>query len=84
MRRPNRIERDILTAITDAVRTNGYPPSIRELCAMVDMKSTSTMKTHLDTMHAVGFIRRVPGSPRAITVIHAHTGGHGLGQAVTQ
>jgi len=58
--------------ILDYIKTNlkekGYPPSVREICAAMGLKSTSTVHTHLSKLEALGEIRRDPSKPRAIDV----------------
>ena len=44
----------------------GYPPSVREICSAVGLKSTSTVHAHLNKLEKLGYIRRDPTKPRAI------------------
>jgi DNA-binding transcriptional ArsR family regulator len=44
----------------------GYPPSVREICIAVGLKSTSTVHGHLSRLEKKGLIRRDPTKPRAI------------------
>lgn len=50
-------------------RENGYSPTVRELCKMVGVSSTSTIVSHLKNLEESGFIRRKECSPRAIEVL---------------
>ena len=47
----------------------GYPPSVRETCDAVGLKSTSTVHSHLNKLEKYGYIRRDPTKPRAIEVL---------------
>ena len=47
----------------------GYPPSVREICEAVGLKSTSTVHGHLERLEKKGFIRRDPTKPRAIELL---------------
>lgn len=47
----------------------GYPPSVREICAAVGLKSTSTVHSHLNKLEKLGYIRRDPTKPRAIEIL---------------
>ena len=47
----------------------GYPPSVREICAAVGLKSTSTVHGHLARLEKKGYIRRDPTKPRAIEIL---------------
>lgn len=63
---------DRKAGILDFVRSfderNGYPPSIREIAAAVGLKSTKSVKDHLDWLVAHGYMRRSERSARAISV----------------
>lgn len=54
-------------AIVDFILEHGYPPTCRELCDMVGIKSTSTIHKRLMCIHNKGWIT-VQGAPRAIKV----------------
>ena len=47
----------------------GYPPSVRDICEAVSLKSTSSFHSHLETLEKNGYIRRDPTKPRAIEII---------------
>lgn len=54
--------------ICDCVKTRGYPPSVREICDAVGLKSPSTVHMHLGTLEKHGYISRGAGKTRAITL----------------
>lgn len=59
----------ILEAIKDYIRLHGYPPTCREICDMVGIKSTSTIHNHLQKMFSNGTLETDnPGMPRAIRI----------------
>lgn len=60
---------EILLYIKSEVQRKGYPPSVRELCKGVDLKSTSTVHGHLEKIEAKGYIRKDPTKPRAIEIL---------------
>ncbi len=60
---------DILEYIKEAILNRGYPPSVREICEAVNLRSTSTVHSHLETLEKNGYIRRDPSKPRAIEII---------------
>lgn len=60
-------QKDILKFIKKQVKSKGYPPSIREICKEVKLKSTSTVHSHLSKLETLGYIKRDPSKPRAIT-----------------
>ncbi|MGG7143238.1 transcriptional repressor LexA [Clostridium nigeriense] len=47
----------------------GYPPSVREICEAVNLRSTSTVHGHLKRLEKKGLIRRDPTKPRALEII---------------
>lgn len=59
---------DILEYIKHAVRTNGYPPSVREIGEAVGLSSSSTVHGHLNVLEQKGYLRRNPLKPRAIEI----------------
>lgn len=59
----------ILDFIKLEVKDKGYPPSVREICDGVGLKSTSTVHGHLTRLEKKGFIRRDSTKPRAIEII---------------
>ncbi len=58
----------ILDFLKEEVSKKGYPPSVREICQAVGLKSTSTVHTHLTRLEELGMIRRDPTKPRAIEI----------------
>ena len=59
-------QQQILEYMKAEVREKGYPPSVREICEAVGLKSTSTVHGHLARLEKKGYIRRDPTKPRAI------------------
>ena len=69
MREGNKIAQErILQYLKQETLKHGYPPSVREICAALDMKSTSTVHNHLKALERDGYIRRDPTKPRAIEI----------------
>ena len=61
-------QKEILDYIKDEILKKGYPPTVREICETVSLKSTSSVHSHLETLEKNGYIRRDPTKPRAIEV----------------
>lgn len=59
----------ILEFIKNQLLDKGYPPSVREICSAVGLKSTSTVHSHLNKLEKLGYIRRDATKPRAIEVL---------------
>ncbi|MEE1242380.1 transcriptional repressor LexA [Frisingicoccus sp.] len=62
-------QKQILEYIKSETLLKGYPPSVREICQAVHLKSTSSVHAHLSTLEDKGYIRRDPTKPRAIEII---------------
>ena len=62
-------QKEILEYIKSEILDKGYPPSVREICDAVHLKSTSSVHSHLETLERNGFIRRDPTKPRAIEIM---------------
>ncbi|KPU44839.1 LexA repressor [Oxobacter pfennigii] len=60
---------EILQFIRKEILDKGYPPSVREICNAVGLKSTSTVHGHLERLEKKGHIRRDPTKPRAIEIL---------------
>ena len=61
-------QQKILDYIKEVILAKGYPPTVREICEEVGLKSTSSVHSHLETLEKNGFIRRDPTKPRAIEI----------------
>lgn len=62
-------QQEILEYIKDCILKKGYPPAVREICEAVQLKSTSSVHSHLETLERNGYIRRDPTKPRAIEIL---------------
>ena len=63
-----RREEQILETIKNAVRTKGYPPSVREIGKAVGLSSTSTVHGYLRRLEKKGLLHRDPSKPRALEI----------------
>ena len=55
--------------IVEYQKENGFAPSIRELCRLTGLASTSSVYAHLKHLEDLGYIRRKEDAPRAIAII---------------
>ena len=62
-------QQEILDYIKSEILNKGYPPAVREICEAVNLRSTSSVHAHLETLEKNGYIRRDPTKPRAIEII---------------
>ena len=60
---------DILKFIETQMRDKHYPPSVREICAAVNLKSTSSAHAYLKKLEELGYIKRDSTKTRAIEVL---------------
>lgn len=63
-------QEEILNFINSAVSAKGYPPSVREICLAVGLKSTSTVHAYLQALEKKGLIERDASKPRAVKVVN--------------
>ena len=64
----NEKQKEVYDFLLEFTKTNGYPPSVREICKAVSLKSTSTVHGHLKRLEKKGLIYRDPTKPRAIVI----------------
>ena len=62
-------KQEILEYIKETILKKGYPPTVREICEAVRLKSTSSVHSHLETLERNGYIRRDPTKPRAMEIL---------------
>jgi len=62
-------QQEILDYIKEQIINRGFPPTVRDICAAVNLKSTSSVFSHLEALERNGYIRRDLAKPRAIEVV---------------
>jgi repressor LexA len=62
-------QQQVLEFIRESLRTNGYPPTVREICGALHLSSPSTVHAHLSNLERHGYIKRDPTKPRALDVV---------------
>ena len=62
-------QEEILEYIKSEIVSRGFPPSVRDICEAVHLKSTSSVHSHLETLEKNGYIKRDPSKPRAIEIL---------------
>ena len=63
-------QEEIYEYIKYCVQKKNYPPSVRDICAKVGLKSTSSVFTYLNDLEKLGLIRKDPAHPRAIEILN--------------
>lgn len=61
-------QQEILSYIKEEILQKGYPPTVREICQRVNLKSTSSVHAHLEALEKNGYIKRDPTKPRTIEI----------------
>lgn len=59
---------EIYEFLKSYTESKGYPPSVREICEAVSLRSTSTVHGHLKRLEKKGMIKRDPSKPRALEI----------------
>ena len=62
-------QQEILDYIKNEILNRGFPPAVREICEAVNLKSTSSVHSHLEALEKNVYIRRDATKPRAIEII---------------
>ena len=64
----NSTQKKIYEFLVERSQQGTAPPSVREICAEVGLKSTSSVQTHLDVLEENGYIERDPLLKRSIRI----------------
>lgn len=62
-------EKNILKYMKSEIQKKGYPPTVREMCQALNIKSTSTAHKDLAALEQKGYIRKDISKPRAIEIL---------------
>lgn len=62
-------QQEILDYLKYSILNRGFPPSVREICDAVNLKSTSSVHSHLEALEKNGYIRRDSTKTRAIEIV---------------
>ncbi len=68
MNKLSKMQQKIYDHIAETIRTQGYPPSVREICDAVGLKSPSTVHFHLKHLEEAGYIEKSAGKGRALAL----------------
>lgn len=62
-------EKKILDYMRAEIAKRGYPPTVREVCSALGIRSTSTVHKSLGSLESQGYIRKDPSKRRAVEVL---------------
>lgn len=68
MKKPNEKIDQIRNYITTFTSENGFPPSVREICAEMKFKSTSTAQYYIEKMERIGILKKTTDKNRSLTI----------------
>ncbi|MBQ3104116.1 MAG: transcriptional repressor LexA [Oscillospiraceae bacterium] len=68
MQKLSKMQQKIYDHIAETIRSQGYPPSVREICDAVGLKSPSTVHFHLKHLEEAGYIEKSAGKGRALAL----------------
>ncbi len=66
-------QQKILEFMKEEISTKGYPPTVREICSAIGIKSTSTVHKDIETLVSEGYLKKDPSKPRALMVVDPKT-----------
>ena len=59
-------QRQVYDLIVASIRDSGYPPTVRELCDAISIRSTNGVTDHLQALTRKGYLTRTAGKARGI------------------
>ncbi len=74
MRNTNEKINQVYSFMVEYVKENGFPPSVREICAKLSIKSTATAYSYIERLKEKGLIEKSPQKNRSISLIQKNNG----------
>ncbi|MBO4725065.1 MAG: transcriptional repressor LexA [Firmicutes bacterium] len=59
----------ILGYMKQQIAEKGYPPTVREICADLNIKSTSTVHKDIENLERAGYLKKDPAKNRALMIV---------------
>ncbi|MBR2706113.1 MAG: transcriptional repressor LexA [Mogibacterium sp.] len=59
-------QNEILEFMKKTIASKGYSPTVREICAALDIKSTSTVHSDIKVLEEKGLVKKDPAKPRTV------------------
>lgn len=69
MKKSEKRQNLVLSFMRDTIENKGFPPTIREICDALDVKSTSTIHSDINTLIKKGLVKKDPSKPRALSIV---------------
>ena len=64
---------DVLQFINVYTDENGFPPTVREICARLQIKSTATAYDYVNRLKEMGMLQKTAGKKRAVAVTNTNS-----------
>ena len=59
----------VLDFLKKSIASNGFPPTVREICKALNLSSPATVQVHLNTLEDKGYIKKGDSKNRAIELL---------------
>lgn len=66
MKKSEQRQNDILDFMKKTIAEKGYSPTVREICAALKIKSTSTVHSDIKVLEDKGLVKKDPAKPRTV------------------
>ena len=66
MKKSEQRQNDILDFMKKTIADKGYSPTVREICAALRIKSTSTVHSDIKALEVKGLVKKDPAKPRTV------------------
>lgn len=66
MKKSEQRQNDILAFMKKTIAAKGYSPTVREICAALEIKSTSTVHSDIKALEDKGLVKKDPAKPRTV------------------
>ena len=76
MNSPTPRQQQVLDAIRDHIRILGFPPTLRELGAMLGLRSSATVAHYLEVLEQKGYIQWERGKARTLRLLQHEEAHH--------
>ena len=63
----------VLQFINRYTDENGFPPTVRDICAELQIKSTATAYDYVNRLKEMGYLQKTPGKKRAVSLASSNT-----------
>ena len=63
-------EQKILNYMEEEIKTNGYPPTVREICSAIGIRSTSTAHKDIASLVSKGYLKKQDSKTRTLVIVH--------------